>query len=397
MKCGVRFAAIAAVASVALVVPTSMSSSLAAPGASGDWRQTGFNVANTKFNKAERTITTANVHELVAGWNIPDAAAGSPAVVGSHIYAQGTTAVTARNIATGAVEWSFPLASESYAATVAVVDGVVYAKGKAVSPATVYAIDAATGAQRWKLNVQGFAGRDITVAEGLLFVGDFAGALIAVDTATHKVKWTFTSGDTVDQPAVAGGHVYVSSLDHNVYSLDETTGKVEWHFDTGEEISDGPSVAKGIVYVGVRHGVEYAINASDGSFRWKYETGALYGGGVAVGEGRGLLRGARRIHVLVECQDRRVPLEVQDREADHHRSHRCQRRGLHQLVRQEHLRVQRQDRREVVDLPGRFEPVGQRRRLERRLVRRIPHRPPAHVRPARLSAFSEAARGCGRR
>lgn len=252
---------------------------------SGDWRQAGFDAANTKFNKAESTLTTANVHEVVADWNIADATASSPAVVGSHIYVQGTTAVTSRNIATGAVEWSFPIASGLFEATVAVQDGVVYAMGKIANPATVYAIDAATGTQRWKLNVAGFAGRDIMVTDGLLFVGDFDGALIAVDTATHKVKWTFTSGGTVDRAAVAGGHVYVSSLDHNVYSLDETTGEVEWNYDTGEEILNGPSVARGIVYVGVRHGITFAINASDGSFRWKYETGAKFAAGVAIAKG----------------------------------------------------------------------------------------------------------------
>ena len=47
--------------------------------------------------------------------------------------------------------------------------------------------------------------------------------MYALDAATGHLRWTYTTGDTVDSsPAVEGGIVYIGSTDDTVYALKAT-------------------------------------------------------------------------------------------------------------------------------------------------------------------------------
>ena len=60
---------------------------------------------------------------------------------------------------------------------------------------------------------------------------------------------------------MAGGAVYVGSHYGKVYALDVATGRLRWIYTTGIMPDSGPAVAGGTVYVGSEDNKVYALNA----------------------------------------------------------------------------------------------------------------------------------------
>ena len=85
--------------------------------------------------------------------------------------------------------------------------------------------------------------------------------VVSVDLTTHKVGWTFKTGDLVlSSPAVAGNAVIVGSSDGHIYALDRSTGQKLWDITTGSAVTSSPAIADGVVYIGSEDGKLYAIN-----------------------------------------------------------------------------------------------------------------------------------------
>ena len=82
----------------------------------------------------------------------------------------------------------------------------------------------------------------------------------AIDAATGKAAWTFTTRARVDSsPAVAGGRVYVGSNDGRLYVLDAATGEKQWEFEAGAALVSSPAIAAGRVVIGSADGVVYCF------------------------------------------------------------------------------------------------------------------------------------------
>jgi quinohemoprotein ethanol dehydrogenase len=138
-------------------------------------------------------------------------------------------------------------------ATPIVVDGVMFTSGVA---GRVYALDAATGALRWKFepplklrNARGsccdILNRGVAVWEGRVYVGAFEGILFALDANDGKVLWQV---DTITDrsrayaitgaPQIAGDVVVIGNggaeFDSRGYvsAYDRTSGDLRWRFYT---------------------------------------------------------------------------------------------------------------------------------------------------------------------
>src|SRR6478736_312538 len=58
------------------------------------------------------------------------------------------------------------------------------------------------------------------VAAGMVFIGDLAGVVHAVDGLTGKVRWTFKTGAEIkSSPVVSGDRVLIGSYDGHLYAL----------------------------------------------------------------------------------------------------------------------------------------------------------------------------------
>jgi outer membrane protein assembly factor BamB len=60
------------------------------------------------------------------------------------------------------------------------------------------------------------------VADGLVYVGSAGGDVYAVDTATGRQRWKFPTGSRVSSsPTVADGVVYAANSEGNLYAVTE--------------------------------------------------------------------------------------------------------------------------------------------------------------------------------
>jgi polyvinyl alcohol dehydrogenase (cytochrome) len=154
---------------------------------SGDWTSWGFDTSNTRNNPSEKSIGVGNVGRLAVKWKLP----------------------TEGNVS----------------ATPAVENGVVYAPDFA---GNLYAVDAASGAVKWKASIPTMTG----------IPGNFARATPAI------------SGNTLVFGDQAGK---VGSVDGYLLGVDKRTGTLLWKtkVEGGYPImTQSPTVVDGVAYVG---------------------------------------------------------------------------------------------------------------------------------------------------
>ncbi|HET7458662.1 MAG TPA: PQQ-binding-like beta-propeller repeat protein [Gemmatimonadaceae bacterium] len=229
-------------------------------------------------------------------WRVPTSGdvVSSPAIAGGVVYVGSNDgSLYAFDLATGDRRWRADLGSP-VASSPAVGGGLVYAAGR---DGALTAVDVATGARRWRVTTRpvapfpwGHESGDYFVSSpayvsGTVLFGAGDGGVYAVDARSGAVRWRAQTGGRVrSSPAVDGGRVYVGAFDGRVYCLDLATGAVRWRYDTeGASLKSGdygfdrrsiqssPAVAGGTVYVGARDGFLYAIDAASGALRWRYD------------------------------------------------------------------------------------------------------------------------------
>ena len=118
----------------------------------------------------------------------------------------------------------------------------------------------------------------VIASNGMLYISTARG-LYALDAATGALRWRFDTELPIgNSPTVAGGVVYVGGFDHKLHALNATTGDHLWSFDGATAgYSANPLVISGKVIIGNRDGAMYAIGAQgtaqQGKLIWKYKTG----------------------------------------------------------------------------------------------------------------------------
>lgn len=191
-------------------------------------------------------------------------------------------------------------------ASPAVAGGTVYV---ASYDGKFYALNSKTGAVRWKFATGGerrFEARGLhgmkpasqtiadpydiylssaVLASGVIYFGSGDGNVYALDADSGALRWKYQTGDVVHaSPAFAGGVVYVGSWDSYFYALDARTGALKWRFHAGEDpdihnqvgFQSSAAVVGGVVYVGCRDSNLYALDAASGAERWRFSTSASW-------------------------------------------------------------------------------------------------------------------------
>ena len=188
--------------------------------------------------------------------------------------------LTALNALTGAVRWKLPTGGMIGKPVIA--NGVIYF---APQDGYVYAVDAATGKLRWRfqrtVNISQTVGLDgYPALDGdTLYVASDGGAVYALDAQTGQQRWLFTlpqHGHMYAAPAAGNGLVYVSSAGgaNTFYALDEATGKVVWQLTEPEGFDSYPLLAGKTVYAGANAYYQaslYALDAQTGKIRWQFQ------------------------------------------------------------------------------------------------------------------------------
>jgi outer membrane protein assembly factor BamB len=150
----------------------------------------------------------------------------------------------------------------------------------------LYALRTVSGAQAWRVRLVStpiarlplddsksrwdYAGSDVTVVSGRLYVGTHDGHVVALDAADGRRLWDFATGDSVlAAPSVDAGRVYVGSYDKAVYALDAASGAQLWKRDTQGAVVSTPTVAADLLLVGNRSYDIFGIRAATGEVAWK--------------------------------------------------------------------------------------------------------------------------------
>ncbi|WP_200904447.1 PQQ-binding-like beta-propeller repeat protein [Streptomyces yangpuensis] len=209
-------------------------------------------------------------------WSYPVGDAGScgnvpvrvtPAADGNVYVAAGTRVISVDR-ASGRVRWHFEapavfLAPPAFAPGAAVTGGGVYL---ADYLGTVYALDAATGQDRWRIATESRQSSDpVLVVGGNVHLGA-GSALYTLDAVTGTPKWRFAAGGEITGlPAVADGRVHFGSADHCLYTLDAAGGQLRWKLATGGEITGAPVAEAGVVYACSKDRCVYALDAAKGT------------------------------------------------------------------------------------------------------------------------------------
>jgi eukaryotic-like serine/threonine-protein kinase len=116
-----------------------------------------------------------------------------------------------------------------------------------------------------------------SVAEGVVYFGSRDAHLYAVDAATGKQIWAYSTEPTwvVDAPAVAGGKVCVGTSDSGRFIiLEAATGKLVSNFDAGMFVFSSPAVSGTVVCFGCFNGRLYALDTAAGKKLWEFRTEA---------------------------------------------------------------------------------------------------------------------------
>ncbi|MGW2177160.1 outer membrane protein assembly factor BamB family protein [Streptomyces sp. NPDC001732] len=185
-----------------------------------------------------------------------------------YVYVGAGARVLAVDTMSGHVRWHFEspsvfLSPPAFAPGPAVTGGGVYL---ADYLGTVYAIDASTGKDRWRIATEARQSIEpVLVTAGNVHVGS-GSALYTLDAVTGTPKWRFAAGgEVVGSPVVADGRVHFGSADHVLYTLDAAGGQLRWKLATGGEITGSPVAQGGVVYACSKDRCVYALDALKGT------------------------------------------------------------------------------------------------------------------------------------
>ncbi|MFE3206094.1 PQQ-binding-like beta-propeller repeat protein [Embleya sp. NPDC059237] len=174
----------------------------------------------------------------------------------------------------GTAVWSIPFASYGGAPTV--VDDVCYTSG-AVTPTGAgrtgytgryHALDARTGAERWRFEADGGFYDRPAVVNGVVYLGCLDGNVYALDAATGRQRWAFRTGGAVQNTLTVDGAVYAASYDANVYAIDAASGTMRWAYGIGGPA--GSLAVEGDILVVDSGKYVHAVNRAPGTRRWAW-------------------------------------------------------------------------------------------------------------------------------
>ncbi|RMG19498.1 MAG: hypothetical protein D6729_05095 [Deltaproteobacteria bacterium] len=136
------------------------------------------------------------------------------------------------------------------------------------------AAEAAEAPKKPAIKPEAFAYSKPFVADGVVYVGNMDHHLYAVDAETGALRWRFkTFGAVTSSPWVHDGIVYFGSNDNHLYAVSISNQKAVWDKDLGAWVNGSPVVHDGVLYVGGDSGIFYALDPKTGEERWATKLG----------------------------------------------------------------------------------------------------------------------------
>lgn len=263
------------------------------------WSNPGFGQLESTGAIAGDTIITAGYNQTVKAmdritgeerWTYMTeyGVQGAPLIVEDRAYIATDHRVYALDLESGDLIWKASTGTEgAYMGAPAYDDGLIYTTGGKL----LLALEAESGREIWRTTKdEMFLG--LTVADDMVYVGNFDRKLYAFDQSNGEEKWSFDGEEVFwSSPAASDGVVYAGN-ERTVFALDALTGESLWSFDAESRSMSEPLISDGVLYVsdsshefprGPRH--LYALDANTGELLWVFETISTFLPAPALGEG----------------------------------------------------------------------------------------------------------------
>ena len=144
------------------------------------------------------------------------------------------------------------------------------------------ALDAHTGAPRWRVHTGGAITSTAAVDDAAAYVASRDGTLRALDLRNGHERWRHRFGADLgpddywdyhlSSPILDAGTLYIGSGDGHVVALDAARGTVKWQADVGSRVRSTPALKDGILVFGTQAGEVRALRARDGAPLWRFAT-----------------------------------------------------------------------------------------------------------------------------
>ena len=207
----------------------------------------------------------------------------------------------ALDAATGEERWRFDTLGGA-GTSPAVRDGVVYISTDALwdmnpddpAPSSLYAVDAASGDEIWHvaygtedLSFSSPLATSEAVVVGVTNPTSGTSYYLAVDPANGDELWRFDLETPlwVASPAASGDMVYLAGGETpQLIAVDAATGVERWHYDLMMALFPTPMIADGVIYLQSQGGYLTALDAATGEEQWRLLVGS--GGSPLVVDGK---------------------------------------------------------------------------------------------------------------
>ncbi len=151
----------------------------------------------------------------------------------------------------------------------------------------LYALDLATGQEKWRVNLEGALPATPTLLDGVLYVGELATQVAAVRAEDGTVLWeTPVAAWVWHSPTPLGEeHLVVGDMEGHVYALRRSDGGIVWQTQVEGGVIGAPAVHDETVFVTTRAGLLIALDATNGAVRWQrqvHEDAGLEAGPIVV-------------------------------------------------------------------------------------------------------------------
>jgi outer membrane protein assembly factor BamB len=135
----------------------------------------------------------------------------------------------------------------------------------------LHALDARTGADRWRLDLGAPMPSAAVFGNGIVAVADQNGVLHGVAAATGAEVWHTDPIVNAAAPVLAGGIVYITGTDHRAHGFDLQTGVERWSWTTTADLNNSLAIAADVAYVGSHDGVLHAVVLAESHELWSYQ------------------------------------------------------------------------------------------------------------------------------
>ena len=186
----------------------------------------------------------------------------------------------------GSVAWKIETGGYVYG-TPSIVGDTVYSAG---CDGFLREIDAVTGKEKRRIQLNAYIGASPSVLDGVAYMGTFENQVVGVDLTAGKILWTYENPERqfpyLSSAALGEDRLFVGGRDKSVHAIHLEDGTSAWSYRTKAKVDSSPVISGSRVFVGSLTGELFAFDAVSGKIEWRFDTGSGLMATPAIADGR---------------------------------------------------------------------------------------------------------------